>query len=91
MFLVRKILFAGVELTFQRVRGGTSELPGRPASNKTTWYMIVLPYVVDNFPVYLRGFREFESFLQDSFFDSGFCSEKRQYLESWKGQILSKL
>ena len=32
-FLVRKIPFAGVELTSQRVRGlrGTSELPGRPA------------------------------------------------------------
>ena len=31
-FLVRKISFAGVELTSQRVRGlrGTSELPGRP-------------------------------------------------------------
>ena len=31
-FLVRKIPFAGIELTFQRVRGlrGTSELPGRP-------------------------------------------------------------
>ena len=33
LFLVRKIPFAGVELTSQRVRGlrGTSELPGRPA------------------------------------------------------------
>ena len=32
-FEVRKIPFAGVELTSQRVRGlrGTSELPGRPA------------------------------------------------------------
>ena len=31
-FLVRKITFAGIELTSQRVRGlrGTSELPGRP-------------------------------------------------------------
>ena len=30
---MRKILFAGIELTSQRVRGlqGTSELPGRPA------------------------------------------------------------
>ena len=34
-FLVRKIPFAGIELTSQRVRGlrGTSELPGRPALN----------------------------------------------------------
>ena len=33
-FLVRKIPFAGIELTSQRVRGlrGTSELPGRPGS-----------------------------------------------------------
>ena len=33
-FLVRKIPFAGVELTSQRVRGlrGTSELPGRPST-----------------------------------------------------------
>ena len=33
LFLVRKMPFAGVELTSQRVRGlrGTSELPGRPA------------------------------------------------------------
>ena len=33
-FLVRKIPFAGIELTSQRVRGlrGTTELPGRPAS-----------------------------------------------------------
>ena len=32
VFLVRKIPFAGIELTYQRVRGlrGTSELPGRP-------------------------------------------------------------
>ena len=31
-FLVRKVPFAGIELTSQRVRGlrGTSELPGRP-------------------------------------------------------------
>ena len=31
-FLVRKIAFAGIELTSERVRGlrGTSELPGRP-------------------------------------------------------------
>ena len=34
-FLVRKITFAGIELTSQRVRGlrGTSELPGRPAEH----------------------------------------------------------
>ena len=34
-FLVRKIQFAGIELTSQRVKGlrGTSELPGRPYSN----------------------------------------------------------
>ena len=33
IFLVRKIPFAGIELTSQRVRGlrGTSELPGRPS------------------------------------------------------------
>ena len=33
LFLVRKIPFAGIKLTSQRVRGlrGTSELPGRPA------------------------------------------------------------
>ena len=42
-FLVRKIPFAGIELTSQRVRGlrGTSELPGRPAlgrrNNKWTY------------------------------------------------------
>ena len=36
-FLVRKIPFAGIELTSQRVRGlrGTSELPGRPATGAT--------------------------------------------------------
>ena len=35
-FLVRKVPFAGIELTSQRVRGlrGTSELPGRPALEK---------------------------------------------------------
>ena len=40
-FFVRKIPFAGVELTSQRVRGlrGTSELPGRPAA---TEYIIIL-------------------------------------------------
>ena len=34
VFLVRKIPFAGIELTSQRVRGlrGTSELPGRSAA-----------------------------------------------------------
>ena len=35
-FLVRKIPFAGIELTSQRVRGlrGTSVLPGRPVIKK---------------------------------------------------------
>ena len=35
-FLVRKIPFAGIELTSQRVRGlpGTSELPGRPVCTR---------------------------------------------------------
>ena len=38
-FLVRKIPFAGIELTSQRVRGlrGTSELPGRPAATKKVY------------------------------------------------------
>ena len=41
---MRKIPFAGVELTSQRVRGlrGTSELPGRPAADST---VLVLTYV----------------------------------------------
>ena len=40
-FLVRKIPFAGVELTSQRVRGlrDTSELPGRPACNLINIYI----------------------------------------------------
>ena len=51
-FLVRKVPFAGIELTSQRVRGlrGTSELPGRPMVvivyyyvgckyRTTTWYL----------------------------------------------------
>ena len=39
-FLVRKIPFAGIELTSQRARGlrGTSELPGRPA------YIVLMYY-----------------------------------------------
>ena len=43
-FLVRKIPFAGVELTSQRVRGlrGTSELPGRPVL-KQQYTVIFLP------------------------------------------------
>ena len=38
IFLVRKIPFAGIELTSQRVRGlrGTSELPGRPVLDALT-------------------------------------------------------
>ena len=42
-FLVRKILFAGIEVTSQRVRGlrGASELPGRPAF---VHYWYFLPY-----------------------------------------------
>ena len=44
-FLVRKIPFAGIELTAQRVRElrGTSELPGRPASSYyiTTMYHVL--------------------------------------------------
>ena len=43
VFLLRKIPFAGIELTSQRVRGfrGTSELPGRPCTtvNKSCKYM----------------------------------------------------
>ena len=37
-FFLRKIPFAGIELTSQRVRGlrGTSELPGRPAAELYT-------------------------------------------------------
>ena len=50
-FLVRKIPFAGIELTSQRVRGlrGTSELPGRPAVlppkqlRPVIWYVVVFP------------------------------------------------
>ena len=40
VFLVRKIPFAGVELTSQRVRGlrGTSELPGRPKQHRPATY-----------------------------------------------------
>ena len=42
---MRKIPFAGIELTSQRVRGlrGTSELPGRPA----IMGMIIDLYVLD--------------------------------------------
>ena len=45
-FLVRKIPFAGIELTSQRVRGlrGTSELPGRPAIYDWTIMCTVLYY-----------------------------------------------
>ena len=41
VFLVRKIPFAGIELTSQRVRGlrGTYELPGRPAIERV-WYTV---------------------------------------------------
>ena len=48
VFLVRKIPFAGIELTSQRVRGlrDTSELPGRPAKNLGISYprTMVFPY-----------------------------------------------
>ena len=42
---MRKIPFAGIELTSPRVRGlrGTSELPGRPAIIVCTNDLIVLP------------------------------------------------
>ena len=42
-FLVRKIPFAGIELTSQRVRGlrGTSELPGRP-------YLYIILYIYNS-------------------------------------------
>ena len=48
-FLVRKIPFAGIELTSQRVRGlrGTSELPGRPVigckEKTSSWHSIGFP------------------------------------------------
>ena len=46
---MRKIPFAGIELTSQRVRGlrGTSELPGRPATGQdVSWfnYKLVIPH-----------------------------------------------
>ena len=43
-FLVRKIPFAGIELTSQRVRGlrGASELPGRPAYLYV--YFVIAPF-----------------------------------------------
>ena len=45
-FLVRKIPFAGIELTSQRVRGlrGTSELPGRPAITLLILLLLILLY-----------------------------------------------
>ena len=48
-FLVRKILFAGIELTSQRVRGlrGTSELPGRPATHYNIYvYIYIYIYII---------------------------------------------
>ena len=47
LFLVRKIPFAGIELTSQRVRGlrGTSELPGRPTTY-TNYYMKIKTKII---------------------------------------------
>ena len=49
VFLVRKIPFAGIELTSQRVRGlrGTSELPGRPAIINGTLARSLEPVVTE--------------------------------------------
>ena len=49
-FLVRKIPFAGIELTSQRVRGlrGTSELPGRPST--------VVVIIYDNTAINILGY-----------------------------------
>ena len=45
---MRKIPYAGIELTSQRVRGlgGTSELPGRPASEKFNMHIYVCNYSI---------------------------------------------
>ena len=58
-FLVRKIPFAGIELTSQRVRGlrGTSELPGRPALDTIILYHCHC--FIRYFPVPLRRSRRF--------------------------------
>ena len=58
-FLVRKIPFAGVELTSQRVRGlrGTSELPGRPAVNIITKNRVRNCKLSNFFPVQLTTSR----------------------------------
>ena len=47
-FLVRKIPFAGIELTSQRVRGlrGTSELPERPLNTKYPYCTTVARYSI---------------------------------------------
>ena len=56
-FLVRKIPFAGVELTSQRVRGlrGTSELPGRPAAFNILLFLSKNPSI---HPIRAGGGRE---------------------------------
>ena len=54
---MRKIPFAGIELTSQRVRGlrATSELPGRPASGRgTTKYIHTYIYIYIHSPSPLR-------------------------------------
>ena len=62
---MRKIPFAGIELTSQRVRGlrGTSELPGRPAHGKRK--TVRRPsdlLIVGNLHTCLCGSREFDSY-----------------------------
>ena len=47
---MRKIPFAGIELTSQRVRGlrGTSELPGRPAYNIGKPTVTLYAYIINH-------------------------------------------
>ena len=60
-FLVRKIPFAGIELTSQRVRGlrGTSELPGRPVKNQykkqTNVFSVPRKFVIFLFWIFFQG------------------------------------
>ena len=55
---MRKIPFAGVELTSQRVRElrGTSELPGRPALTNYILVVVVVVFTLKAVPVSTQYF-----------------------------------
>ena len=86
-FLVRKIPFAGIELTAQRVRGlrGTSELAGRPADQLILYTndIVALSYEETGWKMGHWGMEHADIFTRAPGFPMGMLLLASRYYHYW--------